>query len=95
MLEAHMEDVQKYLLEKTAEYAEMNDVSSVADDQIPATGPLRSPPSLARAFTPRARQESMSDALKSPKLPAVGFFSVPSHSPRSPRSPLKRGAIRE
>ncbi|KAH3955578.1 hypothetical protein HBH64_124100 [Parastagonospora nodorum] len=95
MLEAHMEDVQKLLLEKTAEYAEMNDVSSLTDDQIPATGPLRSPPALARAFTPRVRQESMSDALKSPKLPAVGFFSVPSHSPRSPRSPLKRGAIRE
>jgi histone deacetylase 6 len=93
MLVAHMAEVQKYLLEKTAEYEEMNDVSSRTDDQIPAAGPLRSPPSLARAFTPKARQESVSDALKSPKMPALGYFSVPSHSPRSPRSPMKRGAV--
>ncbi|KAL5114205.1 Histone deacetylase hda1 [Pleosporales sp. CAS-2024a] len=93
MLEAHMEEVQELILAKTAEYAEVNDLSSVTNDPIPAAEPLRSPPSLSRAFTPKTRQEIAGEALKSPKMPAMGYFTVPTHSPRSPRSPLKRGAF--
>jgi histone deacetylase 6 len=85
MLEAHMKDVQDYLIEKKEEYEEMNDVSSRADDQIPAVEPLKSPPALGRGFTPRTRQGS---------VPKMGYFTVPSHSP-SPRSPLKRGAFKD
>jgi histone deacetylase 6 len=94
MLEAHMKDVQDYLIEKKEEYEEMNDVSSRADDQIPAVEPLKSPPALGRGFTPRTRQGSVPDALKSPQMPKMGYFTVPSHSP-SPRSPLKRGAFKD
>jgi histone deacetylase 6 len=94
MLEAHMKDVQDYLIEKKEEYEEMNDISSRAEDQIPAVEPVKSPPALARAFTPRLRQESIPDALKSPKMPTMGYFSVPSHSP-SPKSPFKRGAFKD
>jgi histone deacetylase 6 len=90
MLDVHFKEVQDLLLEKKSEYEEMNDMSSRTDDQVPATAALRSPPLLGRAFTPNPRQESVSNALKSPKLPQVGYFSVSSHSPRSPRSPLKR-----
>jgi histone deacetylase 6 len=90
MLETHLREVQDLLLERKSVYEEMNDMSSRTDDQMPAAPALRSPPTLGRAFTPHSRQESTSNALKSPKLPPMGYFSVSAHSPRSPRSPLKR-----
>jgi histone deacetylase 6 len=90
MLEEHLKEVQDLLLEKKREFEEMNDSSSRTDDA--AAAPLRSPLALGRAFTPTTRQESsMSSALKSPKMPALGYFSVSSPTPRSPKSPLKRG----
>jgi histone deacetylase 6 len=91
MLEEHLKEVQDLLLEKKNEFEEMNDLSSRTDEQIPANAPLRSPPALGRAFTPAARQESVGAALKSPKMPAMGYFNVSSPAPKSPRSPLKRG----
>jgi len=91
MLEAHLVEVQKLLLEKKSEYEEMNDTSSHTDDQMQMTSGLRSPPQLGAAFTPSTRQSSVPKAEKTPKMPPVGFFSVSSPSPRSPRSPLKRG----
>jgi histone deacetylase 6 len=55
---------------------EYEELNVAAGEQVlPA---LRSPPPLGRA------------ALKSPKMPPLGYFSVSAHSPRSPRSPLKR-----
>jgi histone deacetylase 6 len=92
MLEAHLQDVQDLLLEKKNEYEEMTDFSSRTDEQLPPHVPLRSPPALGRPFTPNSRQESVSAALKSPKMPALGYFNVSSPAPKSPRSPLKRGA---
>jgi histone deacetylase 6 len=91
MLEEHIKEVQDLLLEKKNEFEEMDDQSSRADEQIPANAPLRSPPALGRAFTPVSRQESVAAALKSPKMPAMGYFNVSSPTPKSPRSPLKRG----
>jgi histone deacetylase 6 len=88
MLEEHLKEVQDLLLEKKSEYEEMNDVSSRTDDQVQAT--VRSPPLFSGPFTPNSRQESMTKATKSPILPPVGIFSMPSHSPKSPRSPLKK-----
>ncbi|KAH7089892.1 putative histone deacetylase [Paraphoma chrysanthemicola] len=88
MLEEHQKEVQDLLLERRSEYEEMNDVSSRTDDQVQTA--LRSPPLFGGPFTPNSRQESMTKAVKSPILPPVGIFSMPSHSPRSPRSPLKK-----
>ncbi|KAH8716962.1 hypothetical protein GQ44DRAFT_775716 [Phaeosphaeriaceae sp. PMI808] len=87
MLEEHLEEVQDLLLKKKSEFEDRHDLSNRTDDQSQGAGGLRSPPSLGSAFTPTPRQDA---ALKSPKLPQMGYFSVPSHSPRSPRSPLKR-----
>lgn len=90
MLEEHLSEVQDLLLEKKREYEETNDVSSHTDEQMSSTAPggngLRSPPLIGGSSSTRPD----SGALRSPKMPPVGYFSVPSHSPRSPRSPLKR-----
>jgi histone deacetylase 6 len=85
MLEEHLPEVQALLLEKKHEYEEMNDVSSRTDEQVQL--PLKSPPrAFATKFANDREGMGMGMAVRSPKGPPVGLFSV---SP-SPRSPLKR-----
>ncbi|KAF2826405.1 hypothetical protein CC86DRAFT_351075 [Ophiobolus disseminans] len=91
MLEAHLEEVQKLLLEKKSEYEEMIDISSQTDDQTQMTSGLRSPPQLGGAFTSHSRQSSASNAVKmTSKGPEMGFFTAQTYGPKTPRSPLKR-----
>lgn len=95
MLEQHLEEVQELLLEKKSEFEEMNDISSRTDEgpQTTAMGlqssPLPRAPYDSKRFEPSARQENTVNALKSPKMPAVGLFAV---SPKTSgtRSPMKR-----
>lgn len=79
MLEEHLSDVQNLLLEKKAEYEEKSQDSSRADDVPPA---LRSPPIIGGG--------GVGGGLRSPKGPPLGYFSVSSPVPKSPRSPMKR-----
>lgn len=75
MLELHLEEVQKLLLEKKSEYEEANDVSSLTDEAMQVVGgssSLRSP-RLGGAF---ARGIGGLGGLKSPKGPPVGMFGV-------------------
>lgn len=96
MLEEHMDEVQKLLLERKSEFEEANRFSNQTDEgQQFAAGGLRSPPLPSGTHTPKfpeqgLRQESVPTSLRSPRLPPVGMFSVSSMSPRSPRSPMKR-----
>ncbi|KAF2033458.1 hypothetical protein EK21DRAFT_58471 [Setomelanomma holmii] len=88
MLEEHLGEVQEVLSKRKSEYEEINDVSSRTDD-LPQ--PLKSPPLFSgSSLTPVLRHEGGTASIKSPKLPPVGIFSMPSHSPKSPRSPLKK-----
>lgn len=96
MLEEHLEEVQNLLLEKKSEFEETNGMSSQTDEALQtAAGGLRSPPLPSGAHTPKMqamglREGSVPQSLRSPKLPTLGYFSVSSASPRSPRSPMKR-----
>ncbi|KAH7411651.1 putative histone deacetylase [Phaeosphaeria sp. MPI-PUGE-AT-0046c] len=79
MLEEHLSDVQNLLLEKKAEYEERSEASSRADE-----GALRSPPIIGGGGN------GGGNLLRSPKGPALGYFSVSSPVPKSPRSPMRR-----
>jgi histone deacetylase 6 len=89
MLEEHLEEVQKLLLEKKSEFEETTDSSSRTDDgpQNMASG-LRSPPLPSGLHTPKngARQESVTNASRN-GMPQMGMFGV---SSKGPRSPVKR-----
>lgn len=96
MLSYHKDAVYEYLLEKKTGFEERERQISLINSYH--QGGLRSPPLASGSQSPRVsdtRQNSVSNR-KSPKLPPVGFFTVSSnsprlgtHSPRSPRSPLK------
>lgn len=95
MLEQHLEEVQELLLEKKSEFDEMNDISSRTDEGPQTTSmglqssPLPNAPYNSKRFEPGALQDNAMNALKSPKMPAVGLFAV---SPKTSgtRSPMKR-----
>jgi histone deacetylase 6 len=100
MLSYHQESVHKYLLEKKSEYEERRRQLNLANNY--QQGGLRSPP-LPSGSGPRspglsdARQGSVPNSRKSPKLPPVGFFTVAANGPGSklgtgspsPKSPLR------
>ena len=83
MLRVHLEEVQELLLEKKSELEDMDDTSSRTDEGPPTTtpiglqsSPLPNVPYSSRRFDPGARQDNVINALKSPKMPAVGLFAV-------------------
>lgn len=90
MLEEHFEEVQTMLLEMKND-SEENTASSSQTDEGPQSisGGLRSPPIIGNN-TSRASGNRGDDNLRSPRMPALGYFSATAASPRSPRSPLKR-----
>ena len=98
MLAEHQEEVQDVLLQKKKEFEELNDLSSRTDEEPQAVMPpgLQSPPLLGGTHVsthhsePGSRRDSVPNALRSPRMPAVGMFGVASSSPRSPMSPVKK-----
>jgi hypothetical protein len=91
MLEEHFEEVQTMLLEMKNDSEENTGSSSQTDEgpQSLSAG-FRSPPIIGNNM-PRVSVNRGDESMRSPKMPALGYFSVPAASPRSPRSPMKRG----
>jgi histone deacetylase 6 len=81
MLDEHFGDVTDLLGEKRKEWEE--EFGRTSEGEGSAAG-LRSPPLQG------GRGAGVGEVMKSPKGPPLGLFSVSAHSPRSPRSPLKR-----
>ncbi|KAF2180195.1 putative histone deacetylase [Zopfia rhizophila CBS 207.26] len=93
MLVAHRDEVTAILLERKDKYEGTDTESRVAE--VIQQG-LRSPPLPSGTSTPVTRTNNTDNrpaaphaAVRSPKMPPVGFFTV-SNSPRSPHSPMKR-----
>ena len=94
MLEHHRQEVQDLLRQKRVEYEEERRLAALADEEQQG---LRSPPlpvstPVKRLNNGNGRTGGISSPT-SPKLPQMGYFSVGSPDPRSPRSPapLRRG----
>lgn len=93
MLVEHFREVQTLLSEMKSEFEEKAAQSSQTDEDLNSSvGGLRSPPLPSGAHTPKHSSVGLREeqTLRSPKMPALGYFSVSSASPRSPRSPMKR-----
>ncbi|KAF2118870.1 hypothetical protein BDV96DRAFT_596684 [Lophiotrema nucula] len=95
MLLEHQSEIQSLLLKKKSEYEEQEEQASIANRVTQEL--LKHPPLSSRTGTPKLNNldgghGSVPAALRSPRdnLPPMGYFSVSSNSPRSPRSPMKR-----
>ncbi|EOA88363.1 uncharacterized protein SETTUDRAFT_160266 [Exserohilum turcica Et28A] len=94
MLEQHLEEVQDLLWEKKSEFEELNEISSRTEEgpQNVATGLQSSPLPTAPYASKRFETANAPNALKSPRMPAVGLFAV---SPKTSgaRTPMKRPPV--
>ncbi|KAF1997240.1 hypothetical protein P154DRAFT_579163 [Amniculicola lignicola CBS 123094] len=91
MLIENQEEVQELLLQYKSEYEEEDERTSNVTDDVLDRG-LKSPVIGSRRIEMSVDlSQNVPTSARSPtKLPPVGLFTVSSHSPRSPKSPMKR-----